>query len=107
MSPGKIAAQSGHAYCDVVEQARAMCPDLLEEWRGPNHGIKVALVTRNLHQLLVLESRARELGVPRSLVHDLGYTQFEGRETITCLGVGPLRRTDPIYRHLKRFQLMA
>lgn len=29
------------------------------------------------------------IGIPMALITDVGKTEFHGKETITCLGVGP------------------
>lgn len=103
MSPGKIAAQAGHAFLDAYEAAKALRPDTIPEYKT-RHGIKVCLVAKSLRQIERAHEQALEAGIPCALITDLGYTVFEGKPTVTALGVGPAKKTEVDF--LKRFQLM-
>ena len=104
MSPGKIAAQAGHAYLDSYLKAQDMRPETIPLYKT-NHGIKVALRAKNLSQLERAYKAAEEVGIPCVMITDLGYTVFEGQPTITCMGLGPARE-DEIKHFTKRFQLL-
>ena len=93
MSAGKIASQAGHAYLDAYLETQKQNPDKCAAYKT-GHGIKVCLVARNELQLRKLEMACVNRGIPHKLIEDLGYTCFEGRTTITALGVGPIRQEE-------------
>lgn len=105
MGPGKIASQSGHAFLDAYVECQQADPARALEYRGEHHGIKVAMKAKSLHHLLKAYEKAKQAGLPCSLITDLGYTCFEGKATITALGIGPARRGE-IDSITKRFNLM-
>lgn len=92
MNSGKVASQAGHAFLDAYLQALALDPNLCLEYKDKHHGIKVCLAVDSLDKLLSAEEKAKQLNLPCALIHDLGYTCFEGQETITALGIGPVRK---------------
>jgi len=104
MTTGKVASQAGHAYLDAylatLEKDKNKCGQYKQ-----GHGIKVCLVARNENQLRSLELACINRALPHSLIHDLGYTCFEGRTTITALGVGPIRQSE--LPELKKMGLMS
>jgi peptidyl-tRNA hydrolase len=93
MTAGKIASQAGHAYLDAYLTALKSDTDRCTQYKQ-GHGIKVCLVAKNEHHLNKLEMACINRGIPHALIHDLGYTCFEGRTTVTALGVGPIRRNE-------------
>ena len=104
MTPGKISAQSGHAYLDSYLMASEMRPETIPQYKT-NHGIKICLECKNLSQMERAYERLYELQMPAVLITDLGYTVFEGQPTITALGIGPCKK-DEIWEVIKRFRLM-
>jgi PTH2 family peptidyl-tRNA hydrolase len=48
----------------------------------------VVVKVKNEEELLELEKRAKELGLPHALIVDRGLTEVPPG-TITCLGIGP------------------
>lgn len=105
MNAGKIAAQAGHAYLDSYLNCLDQDPQRAKEYKQ-HHGIKVCLQAKNLSILLKADALAKELNIPHQLVVDLGYTQFEGQDTITALGIGPARQ-DEIKLITKKLQLLT
>lgn len=105
MSPGKTAAQAGHAYLDAGLICFETDPERFRSYKT-NHGIKICLKAKSEHALRRAYDDARRLGIPCSLITDLGYTVFEGKPTITALGIGPARRSE-IESITKRFNLLA
>ena len=103
MTPGKIAAQAGHAYLDSFLEAQRLRPEVIALYKE-RHGIKVCLKAKNLNQLERAFAQAKEAGLPCALITDLGYTVFNGQPTITALGIGPAKKSEVPF--LKRFQLM-
>ena len=106
MSPGKLAAQAGHAFLDSFVQA---VPQLQYEYRAVGHGTKVTLAADSLDALLRAEHQCRLDGIPCALITDAGHVlppHFTGAPIITALGFGPARRDE--VRHItKRFALVA
>ena len=87
MSKGKIAAQAGHAAVSAGEQARKQRPDWWKAWTGEGQ-CKIAVKAQTEEELLELERKAKELGLPFALISDRGLTELPPG-TITCLGIGP------------------
>ena len=104
MTPGKLSAQTGHAYLDAFLKAEEMRPETIPLYKI-NHGIKVTLRAKNLSQLERAYKAAKEAGIPCVMITDLGYTVFEGKPTITCMGLGPAKEGE-IKHFTKRFQLL-
>lgn len=106
MNSGKVASQAGHAFLDAYLQALDFQPDIAQEYKSENHGIKICLAVTSLDDLLQAEQKAKESGLPCALITDSGYTVFDGKSTITALGIGPARHGQiksivgslPLYR---------
>jgi len=103
MSPGKIAAQAGHAYLDAYLCAQDWRPETIPLYKT-NHGIKICMESKTLSKLERAYEIAYEMGIPCAIITDLGYTVFEGQPTITALGIGPAKRDEVEF--LKRFRIM-
>lgn len=93
MSAGKIASQAGHAYLDAYLESLKQNPTKCAQYKQ-GHGIKVCLTAKNEGQLRKLELACINRAIPHALINDLGYTCFEGRTTVTALGVGPIHREE-------------
>ncbi len=87
MSRGKIAAQAGHAAVSSAEEARRLHPTWWKTWLGEGQ-CKIAVKVRSEKELVELEDKAKELGLPSSLICDRGLTELPAG-TATCLGIGP------------------
>ena len=87
MSPGKAAAQASHAAVSAAEKARRNNPRWWKEWFESGQR-KVVLKTSSKDELLNLEKKAKDLGLPTALISDMGLTELEPG-TITALGIGP------------------
>lgn len=105
MPPGKIAAQAGHAFLETYIKGMETDPTRIEEWRNGFKGIKITLVAKNLNHLLKAKESIEKTNFPYSLIVDLGYTLFDGKPTITCLGIGPAKKSE-IGHITKKFQLL-
>ena len=91
MSPGKLAAQAGHAF--VAALARAS-PGRVAEYCN---GTKVVLGARTLDELMEVYERASYEGLPCSLIEDSGHVMpphFDGSPIITAVGIGPVLRHE-------------
>mgnify|MGYP006436355287 CR=1 FL=1 len=105
MNAGKLASQSGHAFLDAFLAASTLYPKTTELYRSTGHGIKICLACPSLDELLRTRDQLHESNIPHALITDLGYTQFEGRSTITALGFGPVRRQE-VYEFTNQFSLL-
>jgi len=87
MSKGKVAAQAGHAAVSAAEYARKNRPEWWSPWIGEGQ-CKIAVKVNSERELLELERKARNAGLPAALIVDRGLTELPP-ETVTCLGIGP------------------
>jgi len=96
MTPGKMAAQAGHAFLGAFLQCT-------EESRVAEYhkdfpqspGTKVCLQARNLDQLLRAEHEAQNAGLSVFRVVDSGCENFfGGQPIITALGIGPATKEE-------------
>ena len=96
MGKGKLATQVAHASVSAAEEARKRNFELWEKWWKEGQ-CKVVLKVKTLPELLDLETEARQMRLPHSLIRDRGLTQIPPA-TITCLGIGPAltRKIDKI-----------
>ena len=104
MSPGKIAAQCGHAYLDTYLKAYNEDVEKCMEYKDKHHGIKITLEAKSLQKLEDIKAICDERNIPAVLIEDLGYTCFEGKTTKTVLGIGPIRKDE--LPELKRLSLL-
>lgn len=109
MTPGKIAAQTGHAYLDTYLQALSESPEVCEEYHD-RHGIKIAMQVKKLHHLERIHNEAKEAGIPTALITDLGYygvsEELQGQATVTAVGIGPAKRGQ-VEKILKRARVLG
>jgi peptidyl-tRNA hydrolase len=108
MSPGKLAAQAGHAFLDAFLIALKQRPDDARAYRDGCHGTKLALVAESLDDILRAWALAGRAGVPAVLITDSGHIlppSFDGSPIITALGLGPARRSE-VRRITRHFTLV-
>ncbi len=105
MSPGKMAAQAGHAFLGAY--LRCLDSSVLAEYHKnfpQSPGTKVCLAARSLPELLRVESAARLAGLSIFRVVDSGCENFfGGKPIVTALGIGPAKKAQiqPITKKLK------
>jgi len=130
MPPGKLAAQAGHAFCDVLTLAATLDPDRLAAYHAvsnsarrpsvcrasafaaqqrcghPQSGTKIVLLAADAHALLQLYDEAIAARIPAILVCDQDHVlhpHFDGRVILTAVGLGPTTR-DEHHKLTKRFR---
>jgi PTH2 family peptidyl-tRNA hydrolase len=81
---GKLAAQVAHASLEAYLRAP---PTAQEDWLALGMP-KVILACDSATDLIAIESRALQSGLPTALIHDAGHTVVAAG-TLTCLGLGP------------------
>ncbi len=96
LPPGKMAAQSGHAFLSawVACADKAMAETYLETGQT-----KIVLVAPNLEALFKIQKRAKDRGVSFFMVKDAAHTVLPHPD-FTVLGLGPMNKTD--YNNLTR-----
>ena len=87
MSKGKMAAQAGHAAVSASEYARKNRPEWWSPWIIEGQ-CKIAVKVRSEQEIMEIERKARNAGLPVALIVDRGLTEIPPNTT-TCLGIGP------------------
>jgi len=112
---GKLAAQVAHASLKVFfdrmrplySEGLSIAPrddwdwPLVKEWIDGSF-TKIVLGCQDEPEILALEAKAKEAGLPTALVVDNGLTEFHGVKTVTCLAIGPddPEKIDKVTGHL-------
>jgi PTH2 family peptidyl-tRNA hydrolase len=101
MSKGKVAAQAGHAAVSASEYARKNRPEWWNPWIMEGQR-KIAVKANSEDEILMLERKARNEGLPVAMIVDRGLTEIPPN-TITCLGIGPApaNKVDTVTGNLK------
>lgn len=89
MTRGKGEVQFGHAVAGVLHQTD---PAIGARYMAEGQP-KVSMEVDSLGELRLIEGRAQRRGVIAFLVEDAAHTVFD-EPTITCIGLGPLSKTD-------------
>jgi peptidyl-tRNA hydrolase len=108
MTPGKMAAQTGHAFLDTFEECRNKDPTRAQEYHNGQHGTKIVLGVPDEYQLQKIYEEATQLGLPCALIIDSGHImppKFDGLPITTALGIGPAHRHE-ISHLTNKFQLV-
>lgn len=106
MSKGKIAAQVGHGVqyliMDQMTKTEDSYHDIFFKWHKGD-SIKVCLKVDSLEELQCFKTMGDDLGFPTTLVIDKGFTCFDGQETPTVVGWGPIWKSQhqELTEHLK------
>lgn len=101
MRKGKMVSQGSHSSMKVffdrghMEGNNLVIPmtDDMVEWYQ-NIFTKVALKVGSEAELLAIHEMAESLGIPCSLIQDVGLTVFDGVPTYTAVAVGPAKNED-------------
>ena len=84
----KALGQAGHAFVMSLAACFEYAPErALAYMRHPSQG-KIILRAKSLDDLLKVQAKANEAGIPCALVTDEGRTCLDAGTT-TCLGIGP------------------
>lgn len=121
MNRGKIAAQASHASLGVILQKMRGSFENIEKsekdytisldikkdsdlcyWLE-NEFRKIILCCKNEESLLKLADSLKNNHIEYVIIKDKGYTSFNNKETITCIGIEPLKKTilDPFTKRLQ------
>ncbi|KAK7925436.1 hypothetical protein WMY93_007746 [Mugilogobius chulae] len=103
MGKGKVAAQCSHAAVSAYKQVQKRHPELLKEWEYCGQP-KVVVKAPDEETLIELLARAKEMGLPVSLIQDAGRTQIApGSRTVLGIGPGPSDLVDMVTGELKLY----
>ncbi len=115
MRKGKMVAQGAHASLSALIEKTKLSSDykklifnLIEdkafvEWFVNGKFTKVVVGCDSEAELLDISNKAMRANIPRSLIQDVGKTEFNGKLTFTAVAVGPADADviDEITGHLK------
>jgi peptidyl-tRNA hydrolase len=102
MTPGKIAAQAGHAYLN------AYLLNPIPDYQSDGLGTKVCLCAPDEYALLRLKQELDDLSIPNSLIIDSGHVMppfFDGSPVVTALGFGPVTK-DKVFHLTGKLKLL-
>lgn len=102
MRKGKMVGQGAHASNEVLlsQMERAEIEDgytltltvkngsYMARWLAEYY-TKICLSVNSEEALLALYNEAIEMGIPASLITDMGLTEFKGVQTKTAIAIGP------------------
>lgn len=92
LSPGKLAAQVGHASVMASNKSRNLEPMVYLDWLNAGQK-KVVVKVASERELFDLKERAEKVDLLTALVTDAGHTELPPG-TVTCLAVGPAAERD-------------
>lgn len=103
MGKGKVAAQCSHAAVSAYKYVQRRNPELLKQWEYCGQP-KVVVKAPDEDTLIDLLGRAKEVGLPVSLIQDAGRTQIApGSRTVLGIGPGPADLIDSVTGDLKLY----
>ncbi|CAI5644470.1 peptidyl-tRNA hydrolase 2, mitochondrial [Oreochromis niloticus] len=103
MGKGKVAAQCSHAAVSAYKQVQRRNPELLRQWEYCGQP-KVVVKAPDEDTLIDLLGRAKEVGLPVSLIQDAGRTQIApGSRTVLGIGPGLADLIDSVTGDLKLY----
>ncbi|KAJ8507530.1 hypothetical protein ONZ45_g10108 [Pleurotus djamor] len=101
MTPGKIAAQCGHATLACYKALTKHNPKLVRHWERTGQA-KIALQTKTEDRLLELEAIAKSLNLCARSIQDAGRTQVDpGTRTVLAIGPAPVEMINQVTGKLR------
>ena len=103
MSPGKAAAQSGHATLGAYRRGMKYCPNAVRDWLRIGQ-MKITVKCPTVEELLRLQVECAAAGLNTYLIRDAGHTEIEpGSRTVLAVGPAPASAMNPLTGHLKPY----
>ncbi|KAF7437063.1 hypothetical protein PC9H_003897 [Pleurotus ostreatus] len=103
MTPGKVAAQCGHATLACYKALVKKNPRLIKHWERTGQA-KIALKAKSEDQLLELEAIAKSLNLCARSIQDAGHTQVDpGTRTVLAIGPAPVELINQVTGKLRLF----
>lgn len=104
MSPGKIAAQCGHAAVGCYESVEKSNPRLLQQWRNGGQA-KIVLQCKSEQEMTGLQRIAKMHNITSRIIHDAGRTEIaSGTATVIGIGPAPKSEVDKVTGHLRLYR---
>jgi len=101
MTPGKIAAQCGHATLACYKALVKKNSKLVRHWEVTGQ-TKIALRASSEEEILELEAIAKSLNLCARSIQDAGRTQVEaGSRTVLGIGPAPVELVNQVTGHLR------
>jgi len=119
---GKLVSQGAHSSCKNITDnikwdtlKETDLPHLFEvtltlnkkqiSWLRDNPFTKICLAVHSEEELMEIYEKATLAGIQTTMINDSGRTEFDGKETTTCISLGPDtdEKLNPITGHLKLF----
>ena len=92
LGKGKLAGQVAHASVAGYRKVLSQFPDVARKWEEEGEK-KVVLKISGEKAMLTLFEKAKQAGIPSSLIHDAGLTQITPG-TATCFSMGPWKEEE-------------
>jgi len=89
MTRAKGEVQFGHAIAALMHKAPA---DLIDRYMADNQP-KICMEVDDLSEIERIRAKAESRGVTFEVIKDAAHTVFD-EPTITCVGIGPMTKTD-------------
>ncbi|KAM6497926.1 PTH2 domain containing protein [Amanita muscaria] len=103
MTPGKVAAQCGHATLACYKALTKKNLKLVQHWERTGQA-KIALKANSEEQLMELEAIAKSLNICARSIRDAGHTQVEsGTRTVLAIGPAPVELVNQVTGKLRLF----
>lgn len=104
MSPGKIAAQCGHAAVGCYESIERSNPAVLWQWRNGGQA-KIVLQCKSEQEMIGLQRVAQMNNITSRIIHDAGRTEIaSGTATVIGIGPAPKSEVDKVTGHLRLYR---
>ena len=104
MRKGKMIAQGCHASLAIffklmfrpIPLLRMFCLFMTKEMYEWKQGVftKICVSVDSEEELLEINKKAVDAGLPVALIRDAGKTEFNGVATYTCLAIGPAKSKE-------------
>jgi peptidyl-tRNA hydrolase len=99
---GKALVQAGHAFLEARDHAD---PARVLQYMTHSQP-KIVLRAKSLAVLERAQRECQLIGLPHALIIDEGRTVFLGEPTVTCLGIGPVLRSE-LPKFIDRLQMLV
>lgn len=102
MRQGKMCSQAAHAMSYAAVNYPKELSYIWEEWKEEGQP-KITVRVDSIEEFNLIKEKLNNASIPFFKVTDSGYTEFNGRPTITCgvAGPWPVEEIDKITKNLK------
>lgn len=110
MTPGKVAAQVGHAVQLLVENCYNNVDDEVVAaygfWKSQGNSTKIVLGISDFAEFTKLKNTLKDNEIYLETIIDAGHTEIEPN-TITCMGIEPMLKSslEPFLKDLRPYKI--